>query len=456
MPRENVNQSMEPEAALSTGEPDRINDPLIKPSPFISSAGLVNALSKPSILAILWAGVFAHLWKLFETLGDRVYRWDFSLYYLTSYAQAHGLNPYTTDLTPLARGLHLSPGMPGGNFLDLPVMMIAMEPLTWLSVPAAYWTWFAINVVALALALFLLLRGHPAMRPRFLLAWLALAFLHPSVGMHFYYAQSQILVLLMLVLIMRWTEWDWRAAAGLMFGLASILRAYPQALACYFIVRRNWRALIFGAIAMAACFALTVAFAGLDPWRGFLLQLSVHTVDDHSGSPANVALVHTVSRLLALIIGDGTAFPLQITRLVAATFANLAIVMLSLKVTADSWQQPDEDWRVYSLWVVTMLLVSPVTWVHSLILLLLPFAKLTIAAVEGRTSRRAMWMAVVSYAMISLASGWHQSVGTYDTNQLSAWVAELSPLSLIAAYLSVYWFATDRDFPAAESAVDAT
>jgi hypothetical protein len=259
----------------------------------------------------------------------------------------------------------------------------------------------------------------------------------------------------MLVLIMRWTERDRRAAAGLMFGLASILRAYPQALACYFIVRRNWRALIYGAIAMAACFALTVAVAGLDPWRGFLLQLSVHTVDDHSGSPANVALVHTVSRFLAVIIGDGTAFPLQITRLLAATFANLAIVMLSLKVTADSWQRPDDDWRVYSLWVVTMLLVSPVTWVHSLIILLLPLAKLTIAAVEGRASRRAMWMAVVSYAMISLASGWHQSVGTYDTNQLSAWVAELSPLSLIAAYISVYWFATDRDFPVAESAVAA-
>ncbi len=454
MPREDANESMKLEADHSTGERD-LNDQLTKPSRFISSAGLVNALTKPSILAILWAGVFAHLWKLFETLGDRVYRWDFSLVYLISYAQLHGLNPYTTDLTPLAHRLGLAPGLPGGNFLDVPFYMIAMEPLTWLSVPAAYWTWFAINVVALTLALFLLLRGHPAMRPRFLLAWLALAFLHPSFGMHFYYAQSQIVVLLMLVLIMRWMERDHAAAAGVMFGIVSILRAYPLALGGYFLVRRNWRALIYAAIAIAACFALTVAVAGLEPWRGFLLQLSVHTVDNHSDSPANVALVHTVSRFLALVIGYGTAFPLQITRLVAATFANLAIVVLSLKVTADSRQLPDDDWRVYSLWVVTMLLVSPVTWVHSLILLILPFAKLTIATVEGRASRRAMWMAVASYAMISVASGWHQSVGTYDTNQLSSWVAELSPLSLIAAYVSIYWFATDRDFPAAQSALAA-
>ena len=102
-----------------------------------------------------------------------------------------------------------------------------------------------------------------------------------------------------------------------------------------------------------------------------------------------------------------------------------------------------------------MLLVSPVTWVHSLILLILPFAKLTIAAVEGRASSRAMWMAVANYGMIAIATGWHQSVGTYDVNQLSAWVAELSPLSLIAAYISIYWFAIDREFPAAVSLVSA-
>lgn len=419
------------------------------PSRFISSAGLVNALTKTWILAILWAGVLAHLWKLFETLGDRVHRWDFSLYYLTSYAQAHSLNPYTTDLTPLAHRLGLAPGLPGGNFLDLPVMMIAMEPLTWLSVPTAYWTWFTINVVALTLALFLLLRGHQAMRPRFLLAWLALAFLHPSFGMHFYYAQSQILVLLMLVMIMRWTAQRRGVPAGLMLGVVSMLRAYPLALGGYFLVRRNWRILIYAAIAIAAGFALTVAIAGLEPWRGFLLQLSVHTVDNHSDSPANVALVHTVSRFLALLIGGGSSPTLQLTRLGAAMFANLAIVALSLKVTDDTRQLPDDDWRVYSLWVVTMLLVSPVTWVHSLILLLLPFAKLTIAVVEGRASRRAMWMAVISYAMITFASGWHQSVGTYDTNQPSSWIAELSPLSLIVAYVSIYWFATDREFLAA-------
>jgi hypothetical protein len=451
MPRERTNQSITPEDALSVAALDQINDPLTKSTPFISSAGLVNALTNPSILAILWAGLLAHLWKLFETLGDRVHRWDFSLYYLGAYSLRHGLDPYLADLAPMARAL----GLRSGGLIEVPTFLILFEPFTRMSVAGAYGTWFAINVVALTLALFLLLRGHPAMQPRLTLAWLALAFLYPAVGMHFYYAQSQIFVLLMLVLIMHWTEQHRSAPAGLMLGVISMLRAYPLTLGGYFLVRRNWRALIYAAIAMAACFALTVAVAGLEPWRGFLLQLSVHTVDNHSSGPANVALVHTVLRLLTLVIGESATFPVQVARLVAVTFTNLAFVMFSVKVTAERWERPDEDSRVYSLWVVTMLLVSPVTWVHSLILLILPFAQLTIAGVEGRASRRAMWMAVVSYALITIAFGWHQSVGTYDTNQLSSWIAELSPLSLIAAYVSVYWFATDRDFSVSESAAAA-
>jgi hypothetical protein len=58
-----------------------------------------------------------------------------------------------------------------------------------------------------------------------------------------------------------------------------------------------------------------------------------------------------------------------------------------------------------------------------------------------------VWAAVASYVMILVASGWHRRC--LDTNQLSSWIAELSPLSLIVAYVSIYWFATDREFPAA-------
>jgi hypothetical protein len=133
--------------------------------------------------------------------------------------------------------------------------------------------------------------------------------------------------------------------------------------------------------------------------------------------------------------------------------ASIIVLILSVKITIDTSRCPDSDWRVYSLWVVTMLVVSPVTWVHSMILLILPFAKLTIAAFEGRASHRAMWMAVASYLMVSVATGWYQHVGSHDSGHVSAIIAELSPLSLIAAYVSAYWFATDRDFPAAKSAV---
>jgi alpha-1,2-mannosyltransferase len=422
-----------------------------EPRRSISAAGLLKALTQPAILALLWSAVLAHIWTLFETMHGRVYRWDFSLYYLGSYAQRHDVDPYTADLTALAHRLGLEPGLRVGNF-DPPTMIIAMEPLTWMSVPAAYWTWIAINVLALALAFLLLLSRPPSMDRRYLLAWLALALIYPPLGTHFYYAQSQIVALLMLVLIMRWTERRHPAAAGITLGVLSILRTYPLALGGYFLFRRNWRALVYAAIAVMVCVAMTIVAAGVEPWRSFLQQINVPTMDDYTEGPANVALVQIVKLLFALVIGNGPQFALRASRLAVAALANLVIVVLTIKVTIDSWDRPDEEWRVYSLWVVTMMVVSPVTWFHSLLLLILPFAKLALAAANGRASQRAIWMATASYLMVSLASGWHQRVGSFDASRVSAWIAELSPLSLLVAYIAVYWFATDRE-PSSEKAV---
>jgi Glycosyltransferase family 87 len=290
---------------------------------------------------------------------------------------------------------------------------------------------------------------------RYLLAWLALALIYPPLGTHFYYAQSQIMVLLMLALMIWSMERNNEALAGIVLGLASMLRAYPLAFGCYFIIRRKWRALVYAAITMLICFMIGVVTDGLDPWQAFLGQIDVHFINQHSSGPANVALVHTVSQLLTLVIGAGSGFVSEVTRLVAAGLANLLVFLFSLKVTMETWRRPDEDWRVFSLWVVTMLLISPVTWVHSMILLILPFAQLTLAAADGRASQRAMWMAVASYLMVSLAYGWHQRMGSHDAGPVSAWIAELSPLSLLAAYVSVYWFATDRELPPGAAAIAA-
>jgi uncharacterized membrane protein len=417
----------------------------------ISGAGLVKALTQPPILALLWVGVFIHLWSMFETLRTRMYKWDFSLYYLTAYAQSHGVNPYVTDLTSMAHHLGVA-GLVNGNFLDVPFLVIAMEPLTWLSVPAAYWTWFTINVIALAVALLLLLRRNPSFDRRYLSAWLALALLYPPLGVHFYYAQSQIVVLLILVLMMQSMERKHQGAAGIMLGLVSILRAYPLALGGYFLIRRKWRALFYAAFAVLICFLLAVIAAGLDPWQAFFHQISVHFIYKHSRGPGNVALVQTVSFMLLLMTGSGSGFAFEVTRLLVAGLANLVILLISAKVTIDSWQRPDSDARVFSLWIVTMLLVSPVTWVHSLIILILPFTQLTFATAAGRASHRAMWTAVASYLMVAIATGWYQHVGSYRIGPVSAIIAELSPLSLLAAYVSMYWFVTDRELPMEEGA----
>ena len=87
-------------------------------------------------------------------------------------------------------------------------------------------------------------------------AWLlgALILAFYPVGWNFFWAQTQVLVLMFLVLAMRAMEDEREGAAGLFVAIAGMLRAFPFLLLGYFALRRKWKALEFaigGAIAGA-------------------------------------------------------------------------------------------------------------------------------------------------------------------------------------------------------------
>ncbi len=102
----------------------------------------------------------------------------------------------------------------------------------------------------------------------------------------------------------------------------------------------------------------------------------------------------------------------------------------------------DPDWRLFSLWVVTSMMLSPTMWLHVLVLLLLPFIQLVSAFSRNRASRRALDMAVVSVllAYVALAS-YMLDPGRYPFLKTS--LEECGFAALLTAYISTYWFATD-------------
>jgi hypothetical protein len=129
-------------------------------------------------------------------------------------------------------------------------------------------------------------------------------------------------------------------------------------------------------------------------------------------------------------------------RAAAIICADLSVLALGVRATLIRNVGDDPDWRVFSLWVVTSLMLSPTVWLLNLVLLLLPFIQLVSAFSRNRASRRALDMAVVSVflAYVALAS-YLLEFRSYPLLKTS--LEECGFGAMLAAYVSTYWFATD-------------
>jgi hypothetical protein len=207
------------------------------PARGITGAGLADKLTRPPMVVIIWLGVIFHSFALLTQLPSRPNHFDFSIYYASGLALREHRDPYTTDLNSIAPELNLEIE-PMRYATDPPTYLLAFEPLTLLPLQQAFWVWEALNLAALLASLALLFRGSGLGVWR-ALAIVALALLYPPVGEHFFYGQNKIFVLLMLALMIRWMADGHDAPAGLILGVAVLMRGFPLLLVGYLLLRRR-------------------------------------------------------------------------------------------------------------------------------------------------------------------------------------------------------------------------
>jgi Glycosyltransferase family 87 len=342
-------------------------------------------------LAVLYIAVVIAL------LPKRATRWDFSHYYASALVLREGGDPYTTDLTPLGAKLGLTlRQIDRGTYP--PTFLLCISPLTRLSVWHAYIVWQTFSVACLIAGLAMLL--HDTVPPR-AARWLVLGviFFGPM-QLHLNLAQSQFMVFAMLVGAIIALERSREAEAGLIFAAAALLRAYPLAMAGYLVARRHWRTLGWMAAGLAAGSLITVAAVGLQNCLDFRTATKLITARIFLEQPSNIALGSFVSRMFWHLSDSGLIGPHELIRQGASFGSGLILGLAAFVIT---WtrqdNEPDPDRRAYSLWIATMILVSPTAWDHYLVLLVLPFVQITAAALAGRVDRAPVIACTVSYVL---------------------------------------------------------
>jgi alpha-1,2-mannosyltransferase len=398
---------------------------------------------RAAVLIPLWAAVAIDVLMLLHALPGRATKWDYSIYYSSALAMREGMNPYTADLTPLAHSLGLELGKIN-HATDPPTFVMCFVPLTLLTPSAGFYVWSAINALAFLFALVLLFRWTSGLSRDTALAIAAVTILFPPIVDHLAWGQNKMLVLLMFVLMLHWMERGKDAAAGLILALATLLRAFPFLLIGYLILMKRWRAVAYTMVGLAVGGLITLALAGVASTLSFVLAPGYLTERWREALPSNIALGPSVLRMFWYFFGVHLGITLEWAQKATALAVELALLGLTVKATLARPSRDDPDGRLFVLWIMTAILISPTSWFYYLVLLTIPMVRLSAAALNGRTARRALWAGVATYALAWLyffAVDMRSPELALHPNTI-IWRMGASPVGLLA-YLSLYWFATD-------------
>ena len=418
----------------------------------------------PAVLAVAWICAVLILAGALTKMPGQWHRRDFSNYYESAWALRHGIDPYSADLTPIGDQL----GLETGGLLhasETPPFLLCFEPLTWLRPRVAFWIWTGINFSALAIAMYLLLAHRRGLSRR--TAWLlaGLILMSAPVNLNLYWGQSQLIVLALLAGAMRAMERKREGTAGLLIAAAALLRAYPLLLAGYFVIRRKWRAVAFATAGIAAGLFVTVATVGFTQSLSFVhgaLWLTDYSIVNRVD---NLSLGPFVSRTWWAFTGTAPGSSADWLRRAAIAVAGIVVLGMTIRATLADANRRDPDWRVYSLWIATAIMFSPVAWHHYLLLLTIPFVQLVASAAQGRSRSRAVWMAALAYALSAVSLRVFNRFlipPPTDFQRTFPWLVraleETSFFALLTGYIAAYWFATDhvRRVPATQEATVAS
>ena len=418
----------------------------------------------PAVLAVAWICAVLILAGALTKMPGQWHRRDFSNYYESAWALRHGIDPYSADLTPIGDQL----GLETGGLLhasETPPFLLCFEPLTWLRPRVAFWIWTGINFSALAIAMYLLLAHRRGLSRR--TAWLlaGLILMSAPVNLNLYWGQSQLIVLALLAGAMRAMERKREGTAGLLIAAAALLRAYPLLLAGYFVIRRKWRAVAFATAGIAAGLFVTVATVGFTQSLSFVhgaLWLTDYSIVNRVD---NLSLGPFVSRTWWAFTGTAPGSSADWLRRAAIAVAGIVVLGMTIRATLADANRRDPDWRIYSLWIATAIMLSPVAWHHYLLLLTIPFVQLVASAAQGRSRSRAVWMAALAYALSAVSLRVFNRFlipPPTDFQRTFPWLVraleETSFVALLTGYVAAYWFATDhvRRVPATQETTVAS
>jgi hypothetical protein len=336
----------------------------------------------PACLAVGWQGPDFVRGLRPAVTETRVEVFDFLQDWLSARNYWAGQPVYGSQEEALRRHLNSTrnPNDPRNRFFNEvnahpPTAVLLVLPLAWLDYPTAFLMWSLLSLALGGLSLWLVVRLlRVAWSPWSLLPLVALLLVCNPFRQQMHEGQWSLLVLFLLVATWAAARSGYAVTAGVLLALATAVKLIPAFVFVYFAWRREWRTVLAGLVSLALLTGLTVAVLGVETCRSYVETIPSLAI--HDSSWVNASLTGFWSKLFATPTHRYLREPLWTNPALAEWGAWLSCVLVTLILlgTLRKMEPADVPDLGYGLTLIALLLVSPVTWEHYFLLLLVPLA----------------------------------------------------------------------------------
>ena len=304
--------------------------------------------------------------------ATRAIHTDFSNYYIPARLLVRGESVNRLyDMTWFQRqmvyaGIEEQAG--GFNRFPPPAALV-MLPLGGLPPLTAKRVWTAVNLAALLILLLLLgrLSGVPFSGGLFLAALSGLALRN-----NFLFGQFYILLALSIAAALFLRQKGHSTMAGVLLGMATAIKLYPAPFLMYFLLRRDWRAASGFLLGLGGMLALSVAALGWEHHVFFFTVVLPRSLAGLTDNPFHPGLQSATSLLRRLFVAEPTLNPEPwLSWPLAFHFLRSVFLLGTMTLLLTRLRRRDDAAHV-SLFVLALLVVSPVILSYHVVLALIP------------------------------------------------------------------------------------
>ena len=331
---------------------------------------------------------------------------DFVQDYIASYSLRSGGVLYGENITKLSKEIL---GFSGIENFHPPFNALLFLPFSFINYQTAYVALGLISIILLLLINQLVVKGLE-LKDEWFLNLTCFTLLWYPVFYCLGTGQSSMIIAACLVSGWFCLRFEKAYVAGAFFAIGTLMKLFPGLVLLYLFMRKKWRAFFATVAFIILGFTLTTFIVGFDNIQTYSIIMVARDIDEWR----NFVLNHSVSGMVARVFGEQTGWTEPFIPL--PKFNSLLIILLNsgillytaLKMRVMAVKEELVDYA-FGLTIVTMLLLSPITWGHIFPVLILPISLLLREYINEPSSRRLrvllLIMLLVSLPDVRIARG---------------------------------------------------